>query len=144
MNQVNLFGRLGKDVELKYTANGKAVASISLATSEKRKDKEITEWHKIIVWDKLAENCNQYLSKGSQALITGKIQTRSYNDKNNIKRYTTEIIASNVQFIFAQPPQQNNTRDTSRQQQNHSNNNQGQQQNNNGYQQSFTADDIPF
>ena len=136
MNQVNLFGRLGKDVELKYTANGKAVASLSLATTEKQKDKETTEWHKIITWEKLAENCNQYLSKGDQALVTGKIQTRSYTDKQGIKRYTTEIIASKIQFIFSTSKQSTNQNNSDQR------SNQRQQQQNN--QQSFTADDIPF
>ena len=136
MNQVNLFGRLGKDVELKYTANGKAVASLSLATTEKQKDKETTEWHKIITWEKLAENCNQYLSKGDQALVTGKIQTRSYTDKQGIKRYTTEIIASKIQFIFSTSKQSTN--------QNNSDQRSNQKQQQQDYQQSFTADDIPF
>lgn len=112
MNKVLLLGRLGQDVELKHTPSGKSVANFSLATSESYKDQsgqkqDKTEWHKIVVWGKVAELCNQYLSKGSQVLVEGKLQTRSWEDKDGNKRYTTEINATNVQFLGAKGTAQN-------------------------------------
>jgi single-strand DNA-binding protein len=108
VNKVILLGRLGQDPELKYTPSGAAVCNFSVATSETWTDKnsgqknEKTEWHRIVVWGKLAELCNQYLSKGRQAFIEGKLQTRSWDDKDGNKRYTTEISATTVQFIGGQ------------------------------------------
>lgn len=104
INKVILIGRLGQDPEVRYTTNGGAVANFSLATNESWTDKsgqkqERTEWHRVVVWGKLAEICGQYLSKGRQAFIEGKLQTREWNDKDNNKRYTTEIVAQNVQFL---------------------------------------------
>jgi single-strand DNA-binding protein len=105
VNKVIILGRLGQDPELKYTPSGAAVCNFSLATTESWNDKatgqkqERTEWHRIVVWGKLAELCNQYLSKGRQAFVEGKIQTRSWEDKDGNKRYTTEIAANTVQFI---------------------------------------------
>ncbi len=104
INKVLLLGRLGQDPELKYTPSGKAVCSFSLATSDSWKDKsgqkqEKTEWHRVVVWGKLAELCNQYLAKGRQAFVEGKLSTRQWEDKQGNKRYTTEINASSVQFI---------------------------------------------
>ena len=111
VNKVILLGRLGQDPELKYTPSGTAVCNFSIATSESWSDKsgqkqERTEWHRIVVWGKLAELCNQYLSKGRQAFIEGGLQTRSWEDKQGQKRYTTEINAKSVQFIGA--PSNNN------------------------------------
>lgn len=108
VNKVIILGRLGQDPELKYTPSGAAVCNFSLATSESWNDKatgqkqERTEWHRVVVWGKLAELCNQYLSKGRQAFVEGKLQTRSWEDKDGNKRYTTEIAASTVQFIGGQ------------------------------------------
>ena len=105
VNKVIVLGRLGQDPELKYTPNGAAVCNFTVATSESWNDKnsgqkqEKTEWHRIVVWGKLAELCNQYLTKGRQAYVEGKLQTRSWEDKDGNKRYTTEIVASTVQFI---------------------------------------------
>lgn len=106
VNKVILIGRLGKDPEVRYTTNGGAVASFSLATSESWTDKtgqkqEKTEWHKIVAWAKLGELCGQYLTKGKQAYIEGRLQTREWLDKEGQKRYTTEIVATNVQFLSA-------------------------------------------
>lgn len=107
VNKVILLGRLGQDPELKYTPNGAGVCNFSLATSESWTDKnsgqkqERTEWHRIVVWGKLAELCNQYLAKGRQAFVEGRLQTRSWEDKDGNKRYTTEINANTVQFIGA-------------------------------------------
>ena len=96
VNKVILLGRLGQDPELKYTPTGMAVCNFSLATSEKWKDKagqdqERTEWHRVVVWGKIAELCNQYLAKGRQAYLEGSLQTRSWDDKDGNKRYTTII-----------------------------------------------------
>ncbi len=107
VNKVILIGRLGNDPELRYTPSGAAVCNFSLATSEVWNDKnsgqknERTEWHRVVVWGKQAEHCNNYLSKGRQAYIEGRLQTRSWEDKDGVKKYTTEIIANTVQFIGA-------------------------------------------
>jgi single-strand DNA-binding protein len=104
INKAILIGNLGKDPELRYTPGGQAVASFSLATSEKWKDKsgvlqDRTEWHNIVVWGRTAEMVKEYLAKGRQVYIEGRIQTRSWEDKEGNKRYTTEIVAQRVQFL---------------------------------------------
>ena len=102
LNKVTLIGNLGKDPELSYTPSGVAVAKFSVATGEKWKDQEgnlqeHTEWHNIVAWRKLAEICGQYLKKGSKVYLEGKLQTRSWDDKNTgVKRYTTEVIADDL------------------------------------------------
>ncbi len=104
INKVILIGRLGSDPEVRYTPDGTAVANFSIATSDEWKDKETgdrkerTEWHRIVAWRRLGEICGEYLSKGRQVYIEGKIQTRSW-EKDGITRYTTEIVASDVQFL---------------------------------------------
>jgi single-strand DNA-binding protein len=104
INKVILIGNLGKDPELRHTPQGQAVCNFSIATSESWTDKsgqkqERTEWHRIVVWGKLGELCAKYLSKGRQAFIEGKLQTRAWDDKDGQKRYTTEVIATSVQFL---------------------------------------------
>lgn len=104
LNKVMLIGRLGKDVELRHTSSGTAVAGFSLATSEKFKNKsgeweEKTEWHNIVAWQKQAELAGQYLSKGSQVYIEGRLQTRKWQDNSGNERYTTEIVADRLQFL---------------------------------------------
>jgi len=105
VNKVIILGRLGQDVELKYTPSGSAVANMSVATTESWNDKssgekqEKTEWHRVTVWGKLAELCNQYLSKGKQCYVEGKIQTESWENDKGEKRYTTKIVANTVQFL---------------------------------------------
>ena len=105
LNKVMLIGNLGKDPELRYTTSGKAVANFSLATSESWKDaagnvQERTEWHNIVAWTKLAEICGEWLKKGKKVYIEGRIQTRSYDDKNTgQKRYITEIVADNMLML---------------------------------------------
>lgn len=101
LNKVMLIGNLGRDPEIRYTANGTPVASFSIATTESRKDPEgnvteKTEWHNIIAWQKLAEICGEWLKKGQKVYIEGSIKSRSYDDKNGVKRYVTEIIAENL------------------------------------------------
>ena len=105
INKVILIGRLGRDPEVRYTPDGTAVANFSIATSEEWKDKatgekrERTEWHKIVAWRKLGELCGEYLSKGRQVYIEGRLQTRDWQDRDGNKRYTTEIVATDVQFL---------------------------------------------
>jgi single-strand DNA-binding protein len=104
VNKVILVGRLGKDPDLRYTASGTAVANFTVATSERFKDRngeqqERTEWHNIVVWRNLAEICGKYLKKGKQVYIEGKIQTRSYDDRDGNKRYITEIVADQMQML---------------------------------------------
>lgn len=104
LNKVLLIGRLGGDPEIRYTTNGTAVANFNVATNETWTNKEgekgeRTEWHKIVVWGKQAELCGEYLSKGRQVFIEGRLQTRSYEDKEGKKRYITEVRADSVQFL---------------------------------------------
>jgi single-strand DNA-binding protein len=104
VNKVILVGRLGKDPEMRYTAGGVPVTHFSLATDESWKDQngerqKRTEWHNIVVWNKLAETCNQYLSKGKMVYIEGRIQTREWDDKDGNKRRTTEIVASDMRML---------------------------------------------
>jgi single-strand DNA-binding protein len=104
VNKAILVGNLGRDPELRHTPNGQAVVNFTLATSETWTDKsgervERTEWHRIVVWGKTAEMCNQYLSKGRTVYVEGRIQTREWEDKEGNKRYTTEINANTVNFI---------------------------------------------
>jgi len=104
VNKAIIIGRLGQDPELKYTPNGNAVCNFSIATSEKFKtksggEKEETQWHRICCWGKTAEIAAEYLAKGREVYIDGKIKTRSYEDKNGVKKYSTEIEAQTVQFL---------------------------------------------
>jgi single-strand DNA-binding protein len=104
LNKVLLIGNLGKDPEVRYTASGTAVASFSLATSEKFKNKsgeweERTEWHNIILWGRLAEIAGEYLSKGKTVYIEGRLQTRKWQDKDGKDRYTTEIVGEKMQML---------------------------------------------
>lgn len=103
VNKVILVGRLGADPEVKAIGSGSTVARLNLATSETWvKDgqrQERTEWHRITVWGKLAEICGKHLSKGRQVYVEGKLQTRQWEDQQGQKRYTTEIVASTVQFL---------------------------------------------
>lgn len=98
LNKVELIGRLGKDPEVRYMPNGDAVCNITVATSETWKDKnsgerkEKTEWHRVVFFGKVAEIAGEYLHKGSQCFVMGKLQTREYDDKEGITRYTTEVV----------------------------------------------------
>ncbi|MCK5605060.1 single-stranded DNA-binding protein [Candidatus Pacearchaeota archaeon] len=105
LNCVHLIGNLGRDPEVRYTKSGQAVASFSLATSEKWTDKATgnketkTEWHRIVAWGKLGEICGEYLSKGKQVYLEGRLQTREWEDNNGNKKQTTEIVASNMTML---------------------------------------------
>ncbi len=105
VNKVIIVGNLGRDPETRYMPNGEAVTNIAVATTESWKDKtsgekkELTEWHRITFYRKLAEIAGQYLKKGSQVYIEGRLQTRKWTDKENVERYTTEIIADSMQML---------------------------------------------
>ena len=104
INKVILIGNLGADPEMRYTPSGTAVATLSLATSRRWKDKDgsqqdETEWHRVVVWAQSAEFCGNYLAKGSKVYIEGRLQTRKWQDQNGNDKYTTEIIANTVQNL---------------------------------------------
>lgn len=104
VNKVILVGRLGKDPETRYMTNGEAVTNVSLATSERWNDKEgeqqeRTEWHNLVFYRRLAEVAGEYLKKGSQVYIEGKLQTRKWQDKEGKDRYTTEVIVNEMQML---------------------------------------------
>lgn len=108
VNKVILIGNLGVDPEVRFTPGGQAVANFRIATNESWTDKngqkqERTEWHRIVVWGKLAELCGEYLKKGRQAYVEGRLQTREWTDKEGKKNYTTEIVANTVQFLGGGP-----------------------------------------
>lgn len=104
VNKVILIGNLGQDPELRYTPNGSAVATLSIATNERWNDKdgnvqEHTEWHRVVAWNRLAEICGEYLKKGSQVYVEGRLKTRSWEDKDGVKRYITEIVVRELQML---------------------------------------------
>ncbi len=112
LNKVMLIGRLGADPELKYTPSNAAVLNMSIATNTSYRtpdgqQQEMTEWHRIVAWRKLAEIISQYAKKGNQVYVEGKIQTRSWDDKDGNKRYMTEVVADSIQLLGS-PNQQNN------------------------------------
>lgn len=137
VNKCMLLGRLGQDPELKRTTNGNSVCSFTLATTDvwtdqSGKKNEKTIWHKIEAWGKLADNCNQFLKKGSQVFIEGRIDNRSWVDeKTGEKKYSSGVIAKIVQFL---DPRENAGQS----------NNNSQQQSNPPKQQTYTQDEIPF
>ena len=104
VNKAILIGNLGADPEVRFTPGGQAVANFRIATSESWNDKngqkqERTEWHRIVVWGKLAELCGEYLKKGRQCFVEGRLQTREWTDKEGKKNYTTEVVAKEVTFL---------------------------------------------
>jgi len=134
-NKVIIVGKLGQDPEVRYTSDGRPICNFSVATSEKWKDKasgekrEKTEWHRVVVFGKMAEICGEYLSKGSQAYIEGKLQTRKWQDKEGVDKYTTEIVVDMKGAIqFLGKKREKNDYDKSQEY----------------YPQTDTDDDIPF
>jgi len=104
LNKVMLIGNLGKEPEIRSTQSGTAVATFNVATTERWKDKEgqmqeTTEWHRVVAWQRLAEICGEYLHKGSNVYIEGKLQTRKWQDQNGNDKYTTEIVASEMKML---------------------------------------------
>ncbi len=113
LNKVMLIGRLGQDPEVRYTQSNTAVATLNLATSERYKDgngeqQEKTEWHRVVAWGRLAEICQQYLNKGSLIYVEGPLQTRSWEDNQGQKRYTTEIKALQMTMLDSRKSSQQN------------------------------------
>lgn len=111
INKVIIIGNLGRDPEIRYMPNGGAVTNLTIATSEAWKDKttgeqqEKTEWHRIVLFKRLAEIAAEYLKKGSKVYIEGKLQTRKWQEQNGQDRYTTEIVGSELQFLDSKPAQ---------------------------------------
>lgn len=111
INKVIIVGNLGRDPETRYLASGDPVSGITVATSERWRDrttgehKEITEWHRISFFGKLAEIAAQYLKKGSQVYVEGRLRTRRYTDKEGIERYSTDVIADTLQMLGSRPQQ---------------------------------------
>ncbi len=104
LNKIMLIGNLGKDPEMNYTQSGTALTKFSLAVSRSYKTssgekRDETEWFNIVVWDKLAETCNQYLHKGSKVYIEGRVSQRKYTDRNGVERYAFDVIASDMEML---------------------------------------------
>lgn len=104
LNKVQIIGRLGRDPEMRYTEQGSAVTNFSVATGGKWTDRngnerDDTEWFRVVAWDKLAETCNQYLTKGKEVYIEGRIKTRKYTDRDGIERTVTEVVANNMLML---------------------------------------------
>ena len=104
VNRATIIGNIGNDPEIRYSSAGDAIANLSIATTDSWKDKngakqEKTEWHKVVMFGKLAEICGEYIKKGSQVYIEGKLQTRKWTDKSSVDHYTTEIVADRMQML---------------------------------------------
>jgi len=104
LNKVMIIGNLGADPEMRYTANGNAVTTFNVATNESWTDgsgerRERTEWFSVVTWNRLAETCGQYLTKGRQVYVEGRLQTRSWDGQDGQKRYRTEVVADTVRFL---------------------------------------------
>ena len=134
VNKAVILGNVGNDPELRFMSNGKAVANFTVATSEQWKDQqgqkqERVEWHRMVAYDKLAEIIGQYVKKGSKLYLEGKLQTREWTDQQGQKKYTTEIIVSEMQMLDGKPQQGNQQPQVQQQAQRQ------QAPQNNGYQQ---------
>jgi single-strand DNA-binding protein len=109
LNKVHLIGNLGQDPRVELTTKGNKVASISVATSYKYKDaetgekKEITEWHRVVLFNRLAEVVEEFLKKGMSVYVEGYLRTRKYTDKDGVERYSTEIVAESMQMLYSKP-----------------------------------------
>ncbi len=104
LNKVMIIGRLGQDPELRYAPNGSAVVNFTVATNMVWRDQdgnqqERTDWHRVVAWRRLAETAGEYLKKGSRVYVEGRLQTRSYDDQNGVRRWITEIVAETIQFL---------------------------------------------
>lgn len=99
LNEVHLIGHLGQDPEVRYTQSGKAVATISLATSERWGENEQTEWHRVVLWERLAEVAGEYLKKGSLVFVSGRVTYRTWQDPDGQDRHTTEIVARRMLML---------------------------------------------
>jgi len=99
LNRVQIIGNVGTEPEMRFSPNGDAVVNFSVATNEKFGENEHTEWFRVVAWKKLAETCNQYLSKGRQVYVEGRLQTRKWEDNDGNTRYNTDLIANRVLFL---------------------------------------------
>ncbi|MBI4647824.1 MAG: single-stranded DNA-binding protein [Bacteroidia bacterium] len=140
VNKAILIGNVGKDPEVRYLENGVAVANFSLATSEVYKNKAgekitTTEWHNIVLWNRLAETAEKFVKKGTPLFIEGRIRTRQWEDKDGNKRYTTEIVGDNMQLLGRKPETEPNIHPEEKEQAENPNDLTAQQEN---------ADDLPF
>jgi len=147
LNKVILIGRLGSDPEKTLLNGGSTVAKFSLATSEKYKDQEgnqqeKTEWHRIVMWNKLADLAEKYLSKGKQVYIEGSLKTNEWNDKDGNKRYTTEVNAQTMQFLDSKSDNGGNSSNNNYK--SNSGNQQTPSRKNSQFEDDFMEDDIPF
>lgn len=142
VNKAIIIGNLGADPEVRFTQSGTAVGNLRIATNERWTDKngqsqERTEWHRVVVFGKTAENCQKYLSKGRQVYVEGRLQTNEWQDKDGNKRYTTEIVASNITFLSGGSGGGGGGGDYPRM-------DDDRPQVEGGYDQSFNDDEIPF
>ena len=149
VNKVILIGRLGSNPEIRYTPGGAAVANFNVATNESWVDKnqakqERTEWHRVVVWGKLAQLCGEYLAKGRQVYLEGRLQTRQWQDKDNQTKYTTEVIANTVQFLGSAAGTSAGTGNYTKNETSTDAQNAAEPANVNMEQPSFTEEDIPF
>ena len=138
VNKAIIVGRLGRDPEMRYTPSGQAVANFSVATDETWSSKDgekqtRTEWHRIVVWGRLAEICNEYLKKGRLVYIEGRIQTRDWEDRDGNKRSTTEIVATDMKMLGGPGDVRNGGEETS-----------SPKENSSSMEEGITDDDIPF
>jgi len=99
VNRAVVLGNMGRDPDVRYTQSGKAVTNFTVATNERRGGEDVTEWHNVVVWDKLAELCGELLAKGCKVYVEGRLQTREYNDKDGNRRWSTEIVAREMVFL---------------------------------------------
>jgi len=99
LNRIEIIGNVGKEAEMRFTPSGKTVTSFSVAVNSKFGESESIEWFSVIAWNKLAETCNQYLTKGQQVFVEGRLQTRSWEGDDGVKHYKTEIVANKVLFL---------------------------------------------
>jgi len=111
LNSVSIIGNVGKEPEMRFTPSGKPVTSFSVACNSKYGESESTEWFNIVAWNKLAETCNQYLTKGQQVYVEGRLQTRTWDSDDGAKHYKTEVIANKVLFL-GQRKQEETAEDT--------------------------------
>lgn len=114
LNRVQLIGRLGQDPEVRYTPSGAAVANFTVATNRSYKDKDgnwqdETDWHKIVVWNKTAEFCKEYVKKGNRVYVEGRLQTRKWTDKDGRDVYTTEVVVFDLQLLESREQQNGHT-----------------------------------
>lgn len=103
LNKVQLIGNVGRDPEIRVTQAGMQIANLTLATSEKRKGEEVTEWHRLIAFDKTAGVVDEYVRKGTKLYVEGRIQTRKWTDKDDVERYTTEILVDRLLMLGGKP-----------------------------------------